>query len=140
MDSGKLKYVFFDFPLESMHPYALKAAEAVQCANDQGKLWEMHDRLFANQNMLTLAQLKAHAAAIGLDGSRFDTCLTSGEHESGIRSDLAVGARIGIRGTPSFGIGFTDSQDPNKVKVVQTLRGALPFTKFKSVIDGLMAQ
>ena len=140
MDSGKLKYVFFDYPLEAIHPYALKAAEAVQCAGDQDKLWEMHDRLFANQNALTPVQLKQHAAAIGLDGTKFDACLTSGEHESNIRSDLAVGARIGISATPSFGIGFTDAEDPNKVKVVQTLRGALPFANFKSVIDGLLSQ
>jgi protein-disulfide isomerase len=132
--------VFFDYPLESIHPYAFKAAEAVQCAGDQDKLWEMHDRLFANQNALTLAQLKQHAAAIGLDSSMFDACLTSGEHEADIRNDMAVGARIGISATPSFGVGFTDSKDPSKVNVVQTLRGALPYNSFKSVIDGLLSQ
>ena len=135
-----MKYVFFDYPLESIHPYALKAAEAVQCAGDQDKLWEMHDRLFANQNALTLAQLKAHAEAIGLDGASFNTCLESGKHESQIRSDMAVGAKLGIRATPSFGIGFTDAEDPSKVKVVQTLRGALPLNSFKTVIDGLLSQ
>lgn len=135
-----MKYVFFDYPLESIHPYALKAAEAVQCAGDQDKLWEMHNRLFANQNALTLAQLKAHAEAIGLDSGPFNTCLESGRHESQIRSDMAVGAKIGIQATPSFGIGFTDSEDPGKVKVVQTLRGALPFNSFKTVIDTLLSQ
>jgi len=132
--------VFFDYPLESIHPYAFKAAEAVQCAGDQDKLWEMHDRLFANQKALTLPQLKAHGEAIGLDSSGFDACLESGEHESDIRSDMAVGAKLGIRATPSFGIGFTDSKDPNKVKVIHTLRGALPFNSFKTVIDGLLSQ
>lgn len=132
--------MFFDYPLESIHPYAFKAAEAVQCAGDQGKLWGMHDRLFANQNALTLPQLKAHAAAIGLDSAKFNACLESGEHAPGIRSDMAVGTRMGISATPSFGIGFTDSKDPNKVKVVQTLRGALPYNSFKTAIDGLLTQ
>jgi protein-disulfide isomerase len=135
-----LKYVFFDYPLESIHPYAFKAAEAVQCAGDQDKFWEMHDRLFANQNSLTLAQLKLHGKAIGLDSSTFEACLQSSEHATDIRNDMAIGARIGIRATPSFGIGFTDSKNPDRVKVVQTLRGALPFNSFKSVIDGLLSQ
>ena len=132
--------MFLDYPLESIHSYALKAAEAVQCAGDQDKLWEMHDRLFANQNALTLAQLKLHGKAIVLDSAKFDACLESGKHEADIRNDMAVGTKIGITGTPSFGIGFTDSKNPNKVKVVQTLRGSLPFNSFKSVIDGLLSQ
>ena len=132
--------MFFDYPLESIHPYAFKAAEAVHCAGDQEKLWEMHDRLFANQNALTLAQLKLHGEAIGLDSARFDACLESGEHATDIRSDMAVGSRIGITATPSFGIGFTDSKDPNKVKVAQTLRGALPYNSFNTVIHALRAQ
>ena len=126
--------------MEAIHPFAFKAAEAVQCAGDQDKLWEMHDRLFANQNALAVVQLKAHAASIGLDPAKFGACLDSAEHATEVRSDLAVGNRIGITATPSFGIGFTDSEDPDKVKVVQTLRGALPYNSFKTVIDGLLSQ
>ena len=140
IETGKVKYVFFDFPLESIHPYAFQAAEAVSCAGQEGKFWEMHDRLFANQNALTTLHLKAHAEALGLDGSKFDTCLESGQYAVAIRQDLAVGARIGISATPSFGLGFTDPEDPNKVKVVRTLRGALPFNSFEPVIDGLLSQ
>jgi len=112
----------------------------VNCAAEQGKFWEMHDRLFANQNALALVQLKSYAEALGLDSPRFDNCLESGKYEGEIRKDMALGAKAGIKATPSFGIGFTDSEDPNKVKVVQTLRGALPFNSFKPVIDSLLAQ
>ena len=126
--------------MESIHPYAFKAAEAVNCAAEQGKFWEMHDRLFANQNALALVQLKSYAEALGLDSPKFDTCLEGGKYAGEVRKDMALGARAGITATPSFGIGFTDAEDPNKVKVVQTLRGALPFTSFKPVIDSLFSQ
>ncbi|MDA2934453.1 thioredoxin domain-containing protein [Acidobacteria bacterium AH-259-D05] len=132
--------MYFDYPLESIHQYAFKAAEAVNCAADQGKFWETHDRLFAHQSELTLVQLKLHAAALGLDSSKFDACLENGKYASEIRQDMAVAAKLGVTATPSFGIGFTDSEDPNKVKVVRTLRGALPFNSFKTVIDGLLSQ
>ncbi len=112
----------------------------MNCAAEQGKFWEMHDRLFANQNALALVQLKSYAEALGLDSPRFDNCLESGKYEGEIRKDMALGAKAGIKATPSFGIGFTDSEDPNKVKVVQILRGALPFNSFKPVIDSLLAQ
>ncbi len=112
----------------------------MNCAAEQGKFWEMHDRLFANQNALALVQLKSYAEALGLDSPRFDTCLESGKYAGEIRKDMALGAKAGIKATPSFGIGFTDPEDPNKVKVVQTLRGALPFNSFKPVIEGLLSQ
>lgn len=126
--------------MESIHQYAFKAAEAVNCAAEQGKFLEMHDHLFANQNALELIQLKSYAEALGLDRPKFDTCLESGKYAGEVRKDLALGAKAGITATPSFGIGFTDSEDPNKVKVVQTLRGALPFNSFKPVIDSLLSQ
>ena len=126
--------------MESIHQYAFKAAEAANCAAEQGKFWEMHDRLFANQNGLAPVQLKSYAEALGLDSPRFDTCLESGKFAAEIRKDMALGTKAGIRATPSFGIGFTDSEDPNKVKVVQTLRGALPFKSFKPVLDSLLSQ
>ncbi len=139
IDTGKLKYVIFDFPLESIHSHAFKAAEAANCAAEQGKFWEMNARLFANQKALAPEQLKTYAEALGLDMSKFDDCLGSGKHADEIRKDMAAGSKAGMRGTPSFGIGFTDSKDPDKVKVVQTIRGAQPFmlmlTENRSFLD-----
>ena len=140
IDTGKLKYFILDFPLESIHKQAFKAAEAASCAGEQGKYWEMSDRLFASQKALAPEQLKTYAEALGLDGSKFDDCLGSGKYADGIRRDMAAGAKAGVTGTPSFGIGFTDSKDPDKVKVVQTIRGAQPFDSFKNIIDDLLSK
>src|SRR3989454_2777070 len=76
--TGKLKYVFRNFPIESIHPNAFKAAEAAHCAGERGKYWEMHDRLFANQGALASAQLLLHAQALGLDPQPFSQCLDGG--------------------------------------------------------------
>lgn len=78
--TGKLRYVFRDFPLESIHAHASKTAEAPHCAGEQGKYWEMHDRLFANQKALAPEKLPEHAQAIGLKAEAFKTCLDSGKY------------------------------------------------------------
>jgi YD repeat-containing protein len=98
---GKLRLVFRDFPLE-MHAQAPKAAEAARCALDQGKFWEMHDRLFANQRALQVEDLKRMAADLGLDTAKFATCLDSGRHTATWKADMEMGRRMGVNGTPSF--------------------------------------
>jgi protein-disulfide isomerase len=139
MDSGKVKFVFRDFPLEQIHPSALKAAEAARCAGEQGKYWEMHDRLFANQRALAAAQLTEHATAIGLDAPAFDKCLTSGSQTAKVRKDLADGKAAGVTGTPAFFIGVMDNK-AGTVKVLRTITGARPYEAFKATIDELLAQ
>ena len=129
-----------DLPLESIHKQAFKAAEAAACAGDQGQYWEMHDQLFANQKALAPEQLRTYAEALQLDLSEFDSCLESSKHAKAVRRDMAAARAAGLTSTPSFGIGFTDPKNPNKVKVVQTLRGAQPFSAFKSTLDGLLSQ
>ena len=136
--TGKLRYVFRDFPLESIHKQAFKAHEAANCAGDQEKYWQMHNRLFANQQRLRPKDLSGHAEALGLDLSAFEECLNSGRHTEEIRKDLQEGSKAGIRGTPTFLIGPTE-RDPSKVKTVQILRGALPYARFKQVIDQLLS-
>ena len=129
-----------DLPLESIHKQALKAAEAAACAADQGQYWEMHDQLFANQKALAPEQLRAYAEGLQLDLVQFDSCLKSSKHVEAIRGDMAAARKAGLTSTPSFGIGFTDPKDPNKVKVVRTLRGAQPFSAFKTALDSLLSQ
>src|SRR4030095_13649300 len=80
IQTGKVKYVFRDLPLESIHKNAFKAAEAGQCAGEQKKYSEMHDRLFANPTALEPAMLTAHAEAIGIDSKKFQACLDSGKY------------------------------------------------------------
>ncbi len=133
VDSGKVRYVFFDMPLESMHKSAFKAAEATRCAGDQGKYWEMHERLFASQQMLE--PWSAHAQALGLDGKMFEACMNSGKYANAVRADMAVAQQLGINATPTFLLGVTDPGNPAKVKGLALIRGAQPFGSFKMEID-----
>jgi protein-disulfide isomerase len=134
--TGKLRYVSREFPLESIHPQAFKASEAALCAGDQGKYWEMHDRMFANQRALGPAELAAHAQAVGLDGAKFTQCLEAGTKAAKVRKDLAEGAKAGVTGTPAFFLGTVDGAN---VKVVRIIKGAQPFGSFKEAIDSALA-
>ncbi len=131
--------MFRDWPIESLHPFAFKAAEAAQCAGEQGKYWEMHDRLFANQALLAPAELTKHAQAIALDATAFQQCLDSGKHAARIRKDLAEGQAAGVTGTPAFFVGWTVAGQAT-VKTVKDLRGAIPYAAFKQALDGLLAE
>ncbi len=125
-----------DLPLERIHPLAFKAAEATACAADQGKFWEMHDRLFANTR--NLQQLSPHAEAVGLDVAAFDECMESNRHATAVRKDMAQARKAGATGTPAFLLALTDPSDPTKVKGLTTFRGAQPFNTFKTQIDGAL--
>ena len=135
--TGKLKSVFLDLPLEAIHKLAFKAAEAASCAADQGKYWEMHDRLFANQG--ALEPWNAHAEAVGLDVTGFEQCLASGKHAAEIRRDMAEANRLGISGTPGFLLGRTEPRS-SKVRILAVLSGAKPFAAFKTEIDRLLIE
>lgn len=111
------------FPLSQIHQYAQKAAEASECAADQGMFWEYHDKLFENQASLDTPSLKRYAGQMGLDQNEFDACLDSGKKASLVKKDLQEGLKLGVTGTPTFLI--------NEKKVV----GAQPFEAFKQVID-----
>lgn len=136
--TGKIKYVFRDFPLESIHPNALLASEAAACAGEQGKYWEMHERLFDHPNALNATDMPAHAQSVGLNPSSFKQCLDSGKHKESIRKGMTEAVSLGVNGTPTFFIGLTSPND-SKVKVIRALKGAAPFANFKEVIDGILA-
>jgi protein-disulfide isomerase len=134
--TGKVKYVLLDLPLESIHKFAFKAAEAAHCAGEQGKYWEMHDRLFANQQ--TLDDWNAHAEAVGLDVARFEGCLNSDKTVAEIRRDMTQAQIAGVTGTPGFFLALTDPTT-TKVRTLRSLKGAQPFPAFKAQIDALLA-
>jgi len=136
IDTGKMKYVFMDFPLP-MHGQAMKASEAALCAGDQDKFWEMHDRLFANQNALSPEALSKHAEALGLDTTQFKECLDSGKHAAQIKAAMAEGQKAGITGTPGFLLGFIESD--GKVKATKKISGAVPYANFKATIDEMLS-
>ena len=125
-----------DLPLESIHPNAFKAAEASHCAADQGKYWEMHDRLFANQQQLDRAQLTAHAKALGLNAAAFDQCVDGGKYAARLRKDIEEAQRVGVTATPTFLVGVLDG---GHLKNVHVIRGAQPYASMKPVIDEVLA-
>ena len=127
INTGKVKIVFRDFPL-GFHQNAQKAAEAAECADDQGKFWEMHDIIFENQKSLSLSSLKQWAGQIGLDTGEFNSCLDSGKHAGEVQDDFKEGANYGVSGTPGFFI--------NGIPLV----GAQPFSSFKEIIDSELAK
>jgi protein-disulfide isomerase len=117
-----VRWVFRHFPL-SFHEQAPKAGEAAACAGDQGRFWEMHDRLWERAGRLQIADLKDEAAALGLDTEAFGECLDSGREAALVREDTEEGARLGVSGTPAFFING------------RPLIGAQPFEAFATVID-----
>lgn len=138
VDTGKLKYVMREMPIASIHPQATKASQAALCAGEQGKYWQMHDLIFGNQRQIAPQDLKAHGQSLGLDASVFNACLDGDKYAEQIGSDGAEARKLGIRGTPSFMLGKTDSTDPNKVKATKLIRGAVSLAVFTKAIDELL--
>ena len=136
VETGKVKYVFRDLPLD-FHKNAFKAAEATHCAGEQGKFWEMHTLLFQNQAALGPEQLPAHAKTLGLGEEKFQECLASGRFAADIRKDIADAGAVGISGTPSFLLGVV--QPDGRVRVTKKLVGARPYAEFKAAFDSLLA-
>jgi protein-disulfide isomerase len=119
----RLRIVWKDFPLTAIHPQAFKAAEAGQCARDQGKFWEYHDLLFANQSALEPVSLKKYAADVGLDAASFDACLDTAKYTTRVQSQIEAGNRAGVSATPSAFING------------RLVSGAHPYETFAAIID-----
>ncbi|MFQ5849330.1 MAG: thioredoxin domain-containing protein [Candidatus Binatia bacterium] len=135
IDAGKVRYVFRDFPIASLHPQAKKGHEAAYCAGEQNKYWDMHDTLFENSKDFSVPALRRYAREIGLDGDRFNGCLQSGKYASRIEKEIAEGVNAGVRGTPSFIIGPRGSGE----KITGTMvRGAQPLARFRQVIENVL--
>ncbi|MFQ5988681.1 MAG: thioredoxin domain-containing protein [Candidatus Methylomirabilales bacterium] len=132
IDTGKLKYVFSDFPIASLHPQAPKAHEAAHCAGEQNQYWAMHDILFENSKDLSVPALKRYAEEVGLDGDQFIDCLQTGKYAGKVNQDIAAGRKAGVGGTPSFIIGPSGSGEQITGTI---LVGARPADTFTQVID-----
>ncbi|RJQ37786.1 DsbA family protein [Candidatus Parcubacteria bacterium] len=127
IETGKARLVYRDFPLSNIHANAAPAAEAAQCAHEQGKFWEFHDRLFENQAALGPATYRETAAALGLNTAQFDQCVSSGKYRAEVQNDFEAGRAAGVSGTPTFYI--------NGIEIV----GALPYSEFEQAIEAALA-
>ncbi len=118
----KVRLEFRQFPL-NFHANAQKAAEASLCAHDQGKFWELHDAMFADQKALAVDTLKAKAKELGLNAEQFNSCLDSGKHAAVVQADLQAGSQAGVSGTPAMFING------------RFINGAVPIEQITKVID-----
>jgi protein-disulfide isomerase len=118
----KVRLVFRDFPL-SFHQQAQKAHEAAGCADEQGKFWAMHEKLFENTSALQVDDLIRYAGEVGLDQEQFRQCLESGQRAAEVAADMQAGQRAGVSGTPAF---FVNGR---------MISGAVPYEDFVAVID-----
>lgn len=128
--NGKVRQVFKHYPL-SFHPNARPAALASECAAEQGKFWEMHDELFANQSSLSADFYKQTAQKLGLDTGKFDKCVEENRYSQRIADDESLGNSIGVQGTPATVL--IDDQGN-----AQMISGAVPYEQFKSAIDAAL--
>ena len=135
IDQGKVKLVFRDFPIQSIHPNALPASVAAECADEQNKFREMHDILFEKQNEWSrqettdaISLFNQYASEIELEQDAFTSCLNDVKQVDEIRKDLDDGRNYGVEGTPGFFIG---SDEIGYVEI----KGAQPFESFKKIID-----
>ena len=124
---GKVRVFWKNFPL-SFHNNAKPAAEAAMAANEQGKFWEMHDKLFANQQNLDAASLEKYAKEIGLDVAKFKAATESHKFSAQIEADIKQGSSVGVQGTPAS---FLNGHFIN---------GAQPFDAFKKIADEELAK
>jgi protein-disulfide isomerase len=137
--TGRIRYVFKDFPIDQLHPAAIGAHEAARCANEQGKFWEMHARMFSAPGSHTEAALEARATEAGLALAPFKECLASDRTLDDVRKTIQLAVDLGANGTPAFFVGLRDPSTET-VKIVDAISGAQPFEAFEKAIRSAAAR
>lgn len=128
INTGKVRFIYRNFPLTTIHKNSLLAAQAAEAAGEQGKYWEMHDILYSNQNELQLTDLQKYAIDLNLDMQKFNSAIESKKFLGKIQKDTEDGIKAGVSGTPAFFI--------NGIKLV----GAQPFSNFEKIIESELAK
>jgi protein-disulfide isomerase len=135
IDTGKLRYVSRDFPLE-FHQQAMNAARAARCSGEQGKFWEMRWALMRNANLLSPAFIAKTASELKLDTAAFGACTASTKFDDAIQADMADAAGVGVTGTPTFVVGRTTPSGIEGPVIV----GALPYSRFDAKLRDLLGR
>jgi protein-disulfide isomerase len=133
IQSGRVRYVALHYPIEAIHPQALTAASAAECAGQQERFWEMHETLFANSRALARADLLRYAQELNLAQEDFDACLDRDDTRESIRADFAEGTRFGVTGTPSFFVGIVKTD--GSIDLVKRINGSASFEVFAKEVD-----
>lgn len=136
VQTGKLRYVFHNRPIASLHPDAVSAAQAGVCAQRQGRFWDLHRVLFSNPDSLTAAALLGHAREIGLDIAAYLACM-SADGPGTVQGQIRNAESLGIQGTPAFLIGELGTD--GTVTVRGRVQGAQPYDAFRRILDQLIA-
>lgn len=130
VDTGRVRIVFRDFPIQDVHPEATVTAMAAECAEDQGKYWEFHDKVFREQDRrgrdvirYSARDVRRWATEVGLEAAAFNECLDSERHKAEVQKDYKDGADVGMNGTPVFFING------------RALVGAHSFATFQKIIE-----
>lgn len=137
IDTNRIRYLFRDFPIDELHPQAIRAHVASHCAAEQGKFWEIHDRLFAKAGSHTPEQLAERAREAGLDAGKFNACVANDKYSASIRQSTAFAISLGAAGTPFFLAGEFDPAT-EQFKPTTVIPGAFPFVQFQASLDQLL--
>jgi protein-disulfide isomerase len=130
IDTGKVRWISRDFPLTTLHPHAMRAAQASRCASDQGKYWELRHALVRNAQQLSPEFIVGLGQSVGLDVGTFNRCIESSRDADRIGKDMQEGQAVGITGTPSFVLGRSVGDGVEGVRLV----GALSFAVLEARI------
>lgn len=125
---NQIQLVYRDFPLEDLRPIAKTASLAAECAHEQGKFWELHDKIYQNQNDLSQDRLLELAKQVGINESRYKNCMNSEKYSAEIQTDIEEGFAAGVRGTPTFFI------NGNRVA------GSIPENMFEEIFASLVSK
>ena len=138
VDSGRLKIIYVDYPL-SFHPHSMQAAYAAHCAGSQGKFWQMHNSLFADQDHLSASDIDLRAKKIGLNTTEYSKCMAdAAKLDTDMKMSMQFANTIGVQATPTFLLGIASASAPDDVSVKQTIMGAYPYSRYESAIDSLL--
>lgn len=138
IESGRIGFVFRDFPIESSHPHAFSAALAALCAGEQGHLWEMNHKLLAESSTLAREDLFHDAETMKLDMTKFGGCFADENTAIRLRQRMSEASEWGIDGTPMFILGIR-KPGSNTVKGLRMIEGGYPFEVFKATLEMLIA-
>lgn len=122
----RVRFIYRDYPIASLHPDAYQASLAAECAREQDRFWPYHDKLYANATALGYEQLLRYADEVGLDARRFTSCLAEQRYKEEVERDMAAAEAFGVRGTPTF---FLNGQ---------RIEGAIPEDAFTALIDRIL--